>query len=115
MVLSAVDHNPELLSPVNTAQTMVYLADSFLHQKEFAKAEVYYRKALELRKTLSKQRGLGNSISKELSAETGNHKQKNNCTEILTFSSQIQKILAKNQNERTPRTYFDTIIKIIHA
>ena len=87
MVLSAVDHNPELLSPVNTAQTMVYLADSFLHQKEFAKAEVYYRKALELRKTLSKQRGLGNSISKELSAETGNHKQKNNCTEILTFSS----------------------------
>jgi|ERR1711911_75899 len=71
MVLSAVDHNPELLSPVNTAQTMVYLADSYLHQKEFAKAEVYYRKALELRKTLSKQRGLGSSISKELSAETG--------------------------------------------
>jgi len=65
MVLSAVDHNPELLSPLNTAQTMVYLADSFLEQKEFAKAEVFYRKALELRKTLSKQRGLGN-----LSAET---------------------------------------------
>ncbi len=71
MVLSATDNNPELLPPASIAQTMVYLADSFLEQKEYGKAEVYYRKALDLRKTLSKQRGMGNSAAKELSAETG--------------------------------------------
>ena len=71
MVLSAVEHNPDLLSPVNTTQTMVYLADSLLELKDYGRAESYYRKALDLRKTLSKQRGLGSSISKELSAETG--------------------------------------------
>ena len=71
MVLSAADNNPELLPPANIAQTMVHLADSFLEQKEYGKAEVYYRKALELRKTLSKQRGMGSSANKELSTETG--------------------------------------------
>jgi hypothetical protein len=71
MVLSAVEHNPDLLTPLATAQTMVYLADSLMEQKEYGKAESFYRKSLELRKTLSKQRGMGSSISKELSAETG--------------------------------------------
>lgn len=71
MVLSAVEHNPELLTNAGTAQTMVYLAEALLEQKEYSKAEVYYRKSLELRKSLSKQRGMGSSISKELSAETG--------------------------------------------
>lgn len=71
MVLSAADNNPELLTSSSIAQTMVYLADSFLEQKEYGKAEMYYRKALDLRKSLSKQRGLGSNASKELSAETG--------------------------------------------
>jgi len=91
MILSAVDHNTELLSPVNTAQTMVYLADSFLHQKEFAKAEIYYRKSLELRKTLSKQRGLGNSITKELSAETDIRYQMHVCH--LSLKQPVQALL----------------------
>lgn len=71
MVLSAAENNPELLPPSNIAQTMVYLADSFLEQKEYGKAEAYYRKALDLRKSLTKQRGVGSTAAKELSAETG--------------------------------------------
>lgn len=71
MVLSVTDNNPELLSPSCVAQTMVYLAESFLEQKEYGKAEVHFRKALDLRKSLSKQRGLGSSAAKEFSTETG--------------------------------------------
>ena len=71
MVLSAVEHNPELLSPLSTSQTMIYLADSLMEQKEYGKAELFYQKALDVRKSLSKQRGPTNSVFKEVSAETG--------------------------------------------
>ena len=67
MVLSAVDHDPELLAPNFTAQTMIYLADSLVELKDYGRAELYYRKALDLRKSLSKQRGMGNTVT----AETG--------------------------------------------
>ena len=71
MILSATENNPELMSPQNIAQTMIYMAESFLEQKDYAKAESYFRKALDLRKCHSKQRGIGGNASKELASETG--------------------------------------------
>ncbi|KAI9565221.1 hypothetical protein GHT06_009003 [Daphnia sinensis] len=91
MVLSATDNNTELLPPASIAQTMVYLADSYLEQKEYGKAEVYYRKALDLRKTLSKQRGLGSSAAKELSAETEIRYQMHICH--LALKQPVQALL----------------------
>jgi hypothetical protein len=70
MALSAADHDPEVLTPSNAAQTMVYLADSLVELKDYGRAELYYRRALDLRKSLTKQRGMGSTVT----AETGIYK-----------------------------------------
>lgn len=58
LLLSINEHNQaELLNMPCKFQIMVYYADALFHNKDFKKAESMYRKALQLKKSLVKNKG----------------------------------------------------------
>uniref|UniRef100_UPI00398E6540 anaphase-promoting complex subunit 7 isoform X1 n=2 Tax=Squalomorphii TaxID=118040 RepID=UPI00398E6540 len=54
LLLTMSDNNPELFSPVQKYQLLVYHADSLFHDKEYRNAESKYKIALQQKKALSK-------------------------------------------------------------
>ncbi|ELT97952.1 hypothetical protein CAPTEDRAFT_184536 [Capitella teleta] len=57
MVLTLCDHNPELLTVVAKFQILVYQGDAYFHSGHYKKAENIYRKALQSKKSLLKNKG----------------------------------------------------------
>lgn len=57
--LSINDHNADFMSAQERCQILVYVADSSYHLKEYRKAESIYRKALQMKKALIKNRVKG--------------------------------------------------------
>uniref|UniRef100_A0A4W3HGH9 Anaphase promoting complex subunit 7 n=1 Tax=Callorhinchus milii TaxID=7868 RepID=A0A4W3HGH9_CALMI len=54
LLLSMSDNSPELFSPAQKYQLLVYHADSLFHDKEYRNAESKYKIALQQKKALSK-------------------------------------------------------------
>ncbi|XP_043571632.1 anaphase-promoting complex subunit 7 isoform X3 [Chiloscyllium plagiosum] len=54
LLLTMSDNNPELFSPVQKYQLLVYNADALFHDKEYRNAESKYKIALQQKKALSK-------------------------------------------------------------
>ncbi|GCB75135.1 hypothetical protein scyTo_0020325, partial [Scyliorhinus torazame] len=52
LLLTMSDNNPELFSPVQKYQLLVYHADSLFHDKEYRNAESKYKIALQQKKAL---------------------------------------------------------------
>ncbi|XP_054707441.1 anaphase-promoting complex subunit 7-like [Uloborus diversus] len=57
MILTVGENTPEMLTFTMKYQTLVYYADSLVSLKEYKKAESLYRKALQLKKSLAKNKG----------------------------------------------------------
>uniref|UniRef100_A0A8C9YI04 Anaphase promoting complex subunit 7 n=1 Tax=Sander lucioperca TaxID=283035 RepID=A0A8C9YI04_SANLU len=54
LLLTMSNNNPELLSPTQKYQLLVYHADSIFHDKEYRNAACKYSMALQQKKVLSK-------------------------------------------------------------
>ncbi|XP_072022277.1 anaphase-promoting complex subunit 7-like [Amphiura filiformis] len=63
LVKTACEQNPELLTPSEKYQLQVYYADALFEQQEYKKAELLYRRALQLKKVLLKSKVKGGSHS----------------------------------------------------
>ncbi|XP_076364183.1 anaphase-promoting complex subunit 7 isoform X2 [Tachypleus tridentatus] len=63
LVLTMSDQSPEMLLPTVKYQILVYYGESLYHTKNYRKAESVLRKALQLKKSMSKAKGKSQGLS----------------------------------------------------
>ena len=61
----------EGLSPLHKYQTLVYSANSFFHLRDIKRAEAFYKKALQYRKSLAKVKGKQVDFPRDCTSEIG--------------------------------------------